>query len=221
MSTPSPVAVRDSIVPLPADDYRRRLLDAAEEVFAARGYRGATTREIANRAGLAKRMLFYYFPNKEALYRGVLDRWANNMIALHERFRGDPGPVGLAEVIEGITLYAAAHLAALKVVSREIMDGGAYLPELSRKLLQPLFARGHEEVARNMAGGVFRPGDPMHAMVSVGGVTLFYFLIQPLLALVWDRDPLAPETLAERAAAARDCIMYGLAGPAAHGGRPS
>ena len=36
-------------------------------------------------------MLFYYFPSKEALYRGVLDRWANNMIALHERFRGEPG----------------------------------------------------------------------------------------------------------------------------------
>jgi AcrR family transcriptional regulator len=166
-------------------------------------------------------MLFYYFPNKEALYRGVLDRWANNMVALHERFRGDPGPIGLSEVIEGITLFAAANLAALKVVSREIMDGGAYLPELSRKLLQPLFARGGEEVARNMASGVFRPGDPMHAMVSVGGVILYYFLIQPLLAVVWDRDPLAPEVLAERAAAARDCIMYGLAGPAANGGRPT
>jgi TetR/AcrR family transcriptional regulator len=221
MATPSPFATPPPITPLPAEDCRRRLLDAAEEVFAARGYRGATTREIANRAGLAKRMLFYYFPNKEAVYRGVLDRWASNMVALHERFRGDPGPVGLAEVIEGITYFAATHIAALKVVSREIMDGGAYLPELSRKLLQPLFARGGEEVARNMASGVFRPGDPMHAMVSVGGVTLFYFLIQPLLAMVWDRDPLSPETLAERAAAARDCIMYGLAGPSADGGRPS
>lgn len=221
MPTSSTAAVRDPVVPAAAEDNRRCLLDAAEAVFAARGYRGATTREIANRAGLAKRMLFYYFPNKEALYRGVLDRWANDMVALHERFRGDPGPIGLAEVIEGITYFAAAHLAALKVVSREIMDGGAYLPELSRKLLQPLFARGGEEVARNMANGVFRPGDPMQAMVSVGGVTLFYFLIQPLLAVVWDRDPLAPATLAERAAAARDCIIYGLAGPAAQGGRPS
>ena len=213
--------VAETAAPGGADSHRRRLLDAAEEVFAARGYRGATTREIANRAGLAKRMLFYYFPNKEALYRGVLDRWAGNMIALHERFRGDPGPVGLAEVIEGITFFAAANLSALKVVSREIMDGGSYLPELARTMLSPLFARGGEEVARNMAGGIFRAGDPMHTMVSVGGVTLFYFLIQPLLALVWDRDPLAPETLAERAAHARDCIMYGLAGPAAQGGRSS
>jgi TetR/AcrR family transcriptional regulator len=220
MSTSSSAEPRNSLAPLPAEDYRRRLLDAAEAVFAARGYRGATTREIANRAGVAKRMLFYYFPNKEALYRSVLDRWASDMIALHERFRGDPGPVGLAEVVEGITYFAAAHLSALKVLSREIMDGGTYLPELSRKLLQPLFARGGEEVARNMASGLFRPGDPMHAMVSVGGVTLFYFLIQPLLAMLWERDPLAPETLAERAAAARDCIMYGLAGPAANGGRP-
>lgn len=221
MPASASVPTDDVAPPFGAESHRRRLLDAAEEVFAARGYSGATTREIANRAGLAKRMLFYYFPNKEALYRGVLDRWASNMIALHERFRGEPGPIGLAEVVEGITFFAAANLSALKVVSREIMDGGAYLPELARNLLRPLFARGGEEVARNMANGVFRHGDPMHVMVSVGGVTLFYFLIQPLLALVWERDALAPETLAERAAHARDCLMHGLAGPATQGGRPS
>ena len=48
-----------------------------------------------------------------------------------------------------------------------------------------------------------------------GGLTLFYVLIEPLLALIWKRDPLAPDALAERAAAARDCLMHGLAGPAA------
>ena len=56
------------------DDVRRRILDAAEEVFAGCGYAAATTRGIAQRAGIGKRMLFYYFPNKDALVVALVER---------------------------------------------------------------------------------------------------------------------------------------------------
>jgi hypothetical protein len=62
-----------------------------------------------------------------------------------------------------------------------------------------------------VARGTFRASDPRHVLVSVGGVTLFYFLIAPMLRLMWDRDPLDPVAVAERAVAARDCLLYGLA----------
>jgi TetR/AcrR family transcriptional regulator len=186
-------------------------------VFAERGYVGATTREIAERAGLGKRMLFYYFANKLAVYRAVLTRVVAGLVAIHEQFRRDPGPVGLAEAVEGITYFAAANLQAVRLLTREIMDGGPVLPELVRDHLEPLFRGGGEEVARNMARGVFRAGDPMHVLVNVGGLTLYYFLLLPLLQLVWDRDPLAPATIAERAAVARDCLAFGLAARPAGG----
>jgi hypothetical protein len=63
-----------------------------------------------------------------------------------------------------------------------------------------------------MEAGVFRPSDPMHVLASVGGVTLFYFLIAPMLRLIWDRDPLDPAVVAERATVARDMLLNGLAG---------
>src|SRR5262249_46345424 len=182
-------------------DARQRILDAAETLFAERGYGAATTREIAQRAGLGKRMLFYYFPSKASVYRAVLERVVGGMVAIHARFRSDPGPVGLAEAMEGITLFAAANLPALRLLTREIMDGGPYVSELVREHLGPLFTAGAAEVARNMEEGVFRPGDPMHVLVHVAGITLYYFQMLPLLERVWDRDPLAPATLAERAGA--------------------
>jgi len=204
-----------------ADAIRFRIIDAAERVFAARGYAGATTREIARAAGIRKRMLFYYFPRKDALYRAVLERVVVELAAIHERFRSEPGPIGLAEAADGITAFAAANLGALKLLLREIMDAGPHLRPLARRHIRPLFARGTAEARRNMARGVFRQGDPMHVLVNVGGLTLFYFLLVPLLRLVWDRDPLAPATLAGRAAEVRECLMFGLAGPAARGVRPS
>jgi len=203
------------------DGARARILDAAEAVFAERGYAGATTREIAARAGIGKRMLFYYFPSKDAVYRAVLERVLGGMVAIHQQFRTRPGEVGLAEAMEGITHFVAGNLPGFTVCMREIIDGGPHLRELADRHLAPLFAGGAAEVRLNMDRGVFREGDPMHVLLNVGGITLFYFLNVPLLRLLWNRDPLAAATLSERAAAVRDCLMYGLAGPAARGGTSS
>ena len=194
-------------------DVRRRILDAAETLFAERGYGATTTREIALRAGIGKRMLFYYFASKEAVHRAVLQRVVAGMVTIHEQFRDDPGPIGLAEAMEGITYFAAANLAAVRVLMREIMDGGPYVAELVHDHLGPLFAAGAAEVSRNMEAGIFRRGDPMHVLIHVAGLTLYYFQMLPLLEQVWDRDPLAPATLAERATAVRDCLLNGLITP--------
>jgi TetR/AcrR family transcriptional regulator len=214
----SPAALRARATEATTEsDVSTRILDAAEALFADRGYGAASTREIAERAGIGKRMLFYYFASKEAVYRAVLERVVTGMVAIHERFRAEPGPIGLADAMEGITLFAAANLSALRVLTREIMDGGPYVAELARTHLAPLFAAGTAEVARNIERGIFRTGDPMHVLISVAGITLYYFQMGPLLEQVWDRDPLAPETLAERAAAVRSCLLYGLMEPAARG----
>ncbi len=202
-----------------ADEMRARILRAAEEVFAERGYAGATTRDIAERAGIGKRMLFYYFPSKDAVYRALLERIVAGLVAIYEQTRQEPnGPVGLADGIGAITHFTAANLSAMKVWMREIIDGGPHLESLVREHIAPLFARGADEVTRNMAVGAFRRSDPMHVLVNVGGVSLFYFLLLPLLELIWDRDPLDPATIAERAQAARALLLHGLAGPVRPGG---
>ena len=52
---------------------RERILAAAREVFAERGYDGASVRQIAARAGLTDPALYYYFDSKEALHRALLE----------------------------------------------------------------------------------------------------------------------------------------------------
>lgn len=194
---------------------RARILAAAEEVFAAHGYAGSTTREIAERANIGKRMLFYYYPTKDAVYRAVLERIITGLVAIYEQTRNAPGPIGLGDSIEAITHFTAQNLPAMKVWLREIIDGGPHLEPLTRRYMTALYEQAGDGVARNMEAGVFRASDPMHVLASVGGVTLFYFLITPMLRLIWDRDPLDPAVVAERAIVARDMLLRGLAQPAA------
>jgi TetR/AcrR family transcriptional regulator, regulator of cefoperazone and chloramphenicol sensitivity len=55
------------------EDTRRRILDTALEIFAAEGYEGASTRLLAERAGVNLPAIQYYFGSKEGLYRAVIE----------------------------------------------------------------------------------------------------------------------------------------------------
>jgi AcrR family transcriptional regulator len=72
---------------------RARILTAAEAVFRAQGFRGATMEGIAEAAGMSKATLYGYFPDKEAAFRAVAADFAGR---LETRFRAalaQPGPV--------------------------------------------------------------------------------------------------------------------------------
>lgn len=55
------------------EDTRRRILATALEIFAAEGYEGASTRQLAERAGVNLPAIQYYFGSKEGLYRAVIE----------------------------------------------------------------------------------------------------------------------------------------------------
>jgi AcrR family transcriptional regulator len=78
---------------LDAERSRRLLLDAALDEFAAKGYAGARVQDIADRAGVNKQLINYYFGGKEGLYREIGCRWRET----EARFN-DPD-IGLDEVL--------------------------------------------------------------------------------------------------------------------------
>ena len=75
------------------------ILKAAEEVFAEFGFKGATTAMIAEKAGLPKANLHYYFPTKLALCRKVVDNIFRIWLASANSFDDCDDPV------EALTRY--------------------------------------------------------------------------------------------------------------------
>jgi AcrR family transcriptional regulator len=57
-------------------DTRENILEAGLKVFSSKGYRGATTREIALKAGVAEITLFRHFESKEKLFQDLLNRYS-------------------------------------------------------------------------------------------------------------------------------------------------
>lgn len=86
---------------------RRAVLDAAGACFAASGFAGATTRQVAARAGVNVATLRYHFGSKEELYRAVLDEATREEIPA-------PGNEGtpaerLSSAVDVLWRFGAAH----------------------------------------------------------------------------------------------------------------
>lgn len=67
-----------------SDASRRRLLEAAKDVFAEKGFAGARVQEIADRAGVNKQLITYYFGGKSGIYAELSRQWARSEAELQD-----------------------------------------------------------------------------------------------------------------------------------------
>ena len=61
---------------LSKENSRSRILESALQIFSAKGFEGASVSDIVNQAGVTKPTLYYFFTNKEGLYKAV---WQENI----------------------------------------------------------------------------------------------------------------------------------------------
>ena len=115
---------------------RKRLLEAAAEVFAAEGFHAATIRKLCARAGANVAAIHYHFGGKEELYRSLLRELGRRAF---ERY---PPTLGLsAQPTQEERLFAFVHAFLLRVLSE---DGFArHGRVLSREMVDPSPAFGH------------------------------------------------------------------------------
>jgi TetR/AcrR family transcriptional regulator len=154
---------------------RAAILDAALEVFAQAGFRGATLDRIAEEAALSKPNLLYYFPSKEAIHvallSGLLDSWLDPLGEIDPA--GDP-----ADEIVGYVLRKLEMARTLPRESRlfanEIVQGA---PRIMDIIEGPLKALVDEKAAliRGWAeAGRIAPVDPHHLIFSIWATTQHY-----------------------------------------------
>jgi AcrR family transcriptional regulator len=125
---------------------RQRLIDAAAEVFAARGL-DATLDEIARHAGVNVATAYRHFANKHELAREFLRQCIDRAAAISEEAAANPDPwAGLTELLERSLDQLASNRALIDVLTRTYHDGDHFDEFLDRTSapLEDLLARGRE-----------------------------------------------------------------------------
>ncbi len=154
---------------------RKVILDAALEVFSAQGFRGSTIDRIAERAGLSKPNLLYYFPSKEAIYVAVLEDtlafWLEPLSGLDASC--DP--------IEEIGRYITAKIEmsrtrpeASRLFANEILHGAPAIGDFLKGPLKDLVDEKAAVIASWIEQGRLRPIDPRHLIMMIWAVTQHY-----------------------------------------------
>lgn len=155
--------------------HEESILRAAEAVFGERGFEGATTAEIAARAGLPKANLHYYFATKAALYRRVLEGVLEAWLAAADTFDGTSEPA------EALGRYIAAKMDLARdrphgsrIFAREILRGAPEIQDFLETKLRDWVEARSAVVTRWISAGALRPLEPKALFYMIWASTQHY-----------------------------------------------
>lgn len=178
-----------------AERTRKLLIDAAEHVFAERGFSATRLEDVAERVGIRRASIVYYFRDKRALYDAVL---ADIFAELSARLQTSiAAKESLRERIEAAVTtwvdYAGSRPSFARILLREVADVAPGREPAIVQYARPMLARFGAHIAEGQKEGLILPIDPIHFVSTVVGATVFFVAATPLLGADWPFDPLSPE----------------------------
>jgi AcrR family transcriptional regulator len=210
MPTPAKKKARAAAAPSPADVKKRdaersqnAILVAARQEFAQFGLGGARIERIAEEAQVHKRLVYYYFKDKDGLFSAVLEtvyaEIRDAQLYLHLQ---DMAPLAaLRRLVEFTWDYYIAHPEFITFLNSENLHRAKHLAASARirELNSPLVKTLEDIVSRGQKEGLFRPGiDPMQLYFTIAGCAYFYLSNIHTLSVGFNRELGSPKLLTQR-----------------------
>lgn len=199
-----------------AERTRAEIIEVATREFADKGYAGARVDEIAAKMSTTKRMIYYYFGNKEQLYIQVLEHAYTGIRTIEQNLDVDHlDPVDamrqLAELTfdhheshpDFIRLVSIENIHRAEHIARSTVLSGLANPALD--VLTRILTRGHE-------AGVFRTDvDPLDIHMVISSFCVFRIANRHTFKAIFKRDMLDPTRRTHHRTMLGDLVLEYLA----------
>jgi len=184
-------AVTPEIVPSTPE----RILDAAEDLFAEKGYSATSLGDVADRVGIRSPSLYNHFRNKEALYQAVLARLMQEFsVPLREL---DQGPLTYERVFEWLEMMVRQHHAnpnLARLLQHAALSGGDHTKELIDQLFRPMFQPGATIEGKELS--LFESsGLQPWAVMAFNNLVMSYVTMAPMYRDLLGQDPFSDAAL--------------------------
>ena len=191
---------------------RARMVAAAIDEFAARGFKGASMDAIADRTHTTRALINYYFGSKEKLYIAVLEQVYAGIREAEGRLDLDHlAPADAVRRIVAFTYnYYVEHEGFVRIVVAENQARGRYFrkSKAMRSLNRPIIDRLARVIERGQAQGRFRKDvDPVEVHKSIAALGMFNVTNQHTFGAIFQRDMGAKGDLAARRETVTEVIL--------------
>jgi TetR/AcrR family transcriptional regulator len=168
-----------------------KILEAAEAVFAKKGFSGASTAEIAHKAGVPKANLHYYYRTKQQLYAAVLDKILAIWLDAMDEIKPE------AEPADALTRYIARKMESSRLFpepsrlwAMELIGGARHVQPFLRGRLKRMVREKSAIIQGWVAAGKIAPVAPEHLLFAVWAMTQTYADFAAQIAAVLGKDRL-------------------------------
>ena len=198
---------------------RDLILDAAERLFAQQGFARTPIKQIGREAGVNSALLYYYFADKDRLYREVLQRFIDRLVARTTSGVTAEGPPAarLRAFLEAQAETLAANPHFPRLLVRELAESdAAHAVEQIQRLAATGFRRLCEIIEEGQRVGVFRTDlDPRFAAISCISQIAYFFVARPAIRVLLDAPAggPGPEVVRAFASHAAEFALAALAAP--------
>lgn len=195
-----------------ADRTQQAILQAATAEFSDAGLAGARVERIAERAGVNKRLLYYYFSSKDDLFLAVLEQTYADIREAEKvlRLENLEPATALRRLVEFTWDYYIANPHFLTLLNSENLHKAAHLKRSARirELNSPLIQLLGDVLQRGQRVELFRGGvDPVQLYITIASLCYFYLSNNPTLSTIFGRDLRAPAALAERLSHVTEVVL--------------
>src|SRR5262245_30618217 len=201
-----------------ADATRAKILKAALSEFSERGLPAASTDDIAERCGVNKRMIYYYFGSKEGLYLAALELVFENLVARERDMQIEhlEPPAAIEAMINLKIDYYLENPHFISFLSMENFYKARHLRK-SKKLRMfraPLTEVIARILKRGQDGGHFRHNvEPVDFYVSLCALCIMYFSNQHTLGVIFGREMTTLANIERRRRTVVDFVLSYLQTP--------
>lgn len=198
------------------------ILAAAEEEFALRGYAGASVQAIADRAGLPKSNVQYYFKRKANLYvsvlNGIVELWNSSLS--HIDPTDDPA-VALDRFIREKARLAFAHPRSSRLFAMEIVSGAPHLQGYIATDMRLWVTERAKVIQSWVDAGRMHAVDPVQFIFLVWSSTQHYADFEAQTLLLMKRKKYSPTMIDEVATFLATTLLRGVGLEPPQAARPS
>lgn len=182
-----------------ADATRERILAAALDLFSELSFDGATTREIAARAGVTQPLLNYHFSSKDELWQAAVDGLfaeLNEVLATREDgLRGVDEMTVAKLLVREFIYFSASHPQLHRIITQECKKDGARMDWLVDRHVRPHYDRATLLFSRLVSAGLVPDIPVAHLYYILTGAGPTMFVLAPECRRLTGIDPQAPEVI--------------------------